>query len=225
VRFQRVARSPAKIRRLGHRDRLHRLADRLALRRQDIHLPQLGDSNLVLRPTIRTDHFKGRIPLIGLRNAFLCPTLRLCSASAHFYCEIQWKSPSVSVGRMPAHTRRWVESSIDHDCPGELGPRISRIAYHALTKAERPSRFGRYVFSRLFILVVPQEGFEPPTPSLRMSRLSFSGVSPRFLLFQKYIENKDLHLTVIPGVTLCFRYGGDTVATKHASNQDYQAKH
>jgi hypothetical protein len=35
--------APAKICRLGHCDRLHRPGDRLALRRQDIHLPQLGD--------------------------------------------------------------------------------------------------------------------------------------------------------------------------------------
>jgi hypothetical protein len=73
--------------------------------------------------------------------------------------------------------------------------------------------------------LVPVAGIEPETFSLQMSWSSLYGVSPQFLLFQKHIQNKDLHLTAIPGVTLSFSYGGDMVATKHGSDQDYQAKH
>src|ERR1700684_4572660 len=41
-------RPPAEVSRLRHRDRLHRLGDRLALTRQDINLTQLGDDLLRL---------------------------------------------------------------------------------------------------------------------------------------------------------------------------------
>jgi hypothetical protein len=57
-----VHRPPAKIRRLRHPDRLHRLGDRLALTGQNINLPQLGEPRInVAVPDLVLNGYRKRL--------------------------------------------------------------------------------------------------------------------------------------------------------------------